>query len=80
MRHRCVQMPVMDGYAVTRTIRKQEQYKDLPIIALTANVMTGDREKTRDAGMNPHMNSHIGKPFNEQEMFGAMTRLLRKES
>ena len=67
-----IQMPVMDGYTACREIRKQPQYKDLPIIALTANVMTGDREKTRAAGMN----DHIGKPFKEEEMFRIMAGLM----
>ena len=67
-----IQMPVMDGYTASREIRRQPQYKDLPIIALTANVMSGDRQKTIDAGMD----EHIGKPFKEEEMFAAMSRLI----
>ena len=67
-----IQMPVMDGYTATREIRKQPQYKDLPIIALTANVMAGDQQKARDAGMD----EYIGKPFREEEMFAAMSRLI----
>lgn len=45
-------MPVMDGYVATQKIRAKEQFKDLPIIALTANVMLADREKALSAGMN----------------------------
>jgi PAS domain S-box-containing protein len=67
-----IQMPVMDGYTACREIRKQPKYKDLPIIALTANVMSSDREESLAAGMN----DHIGKPFNEQEMFSAISRCL----
>ncbi|MCK5679823.1 response regulator, partial [bacterium] len=59
-----LQMPVMDGYAATREIRKLPQYKTLPIIAITANVMAEDREKVIAAGMN----DHIGKPFKKLEM------------
>ena len=66
-----VQMPLMDGYSA---IRKQPQYKNLPIIALSANVMAGDREKTRAAGMD----DHIGKPFKKAEMFAAMARLIAR--
>ena len=65
-----VQMPIMDGYAATRAIRKLPKFSDLPILAMTANVMTGDREKAEASGMN----DHIGKPFNQQEMLNTMAR------
>ena len=64
------QMPVMDGYTATRKIRLQEKYKDLPILAMTANAMAGDREKVLDAGMN----DHIAKPINVNEMFNTMAK------
>ena len=54
-----VQMPVMDGYTATREIRKMPGLGDLPIIAVTANAMAGDREKSLAAGMN----DHIAKPL-----------------
>jgi polar amino acid transport system substrate-binding protein len=64
------QMPVMDGFTATRKIREQDQYRDLPVLAMTANAMAGDREKCLDAGMN----DHITKPINVNEMFGTMAR------
>jgi signal transduction histidine kinase/DNA-binding response OmpR family regulator/HPt (histidine-containing phosphotransfer) domain-containing protein len=64
------QMPVMDGYTASRKIREQERFRDLPIIAMTANVMSGDKEKAIKAGMN----DHIGKPINVKEMFTIMAR------
>jgi len=64
------QMPVMDGYTAARKIRQQSQFKDLPVIAMTANVMAGDKEKVLDAGMN----DHIGKPINVNEMFTTMAK------
>ena len=56
-----VQMPVMDGYAATRAIRGcgHPRAKDVPIIAMTANVFTEDVQAARQAGMN----AHVGKPI-----------------
>jgi len=65
-----VQMPVMDGYEVTRLIRKQAKYKDVPIIALTANAMVGDRAKAETAGMN----DYICKPLNINQIFSTMAK------
>ncbi|HEY5973885.1 MAG TPA: response regulator, partial [Geobacteraceae bacterium] len=59
------QMPVMDGYTATREIRKNPAFQELPIIAMTANAMTGDREKVIEAGMW----DHIAKPLNVTEMY-----------
>jgi CheY-like chemotaxis protein len=53
------QMPIIDGYEATKLIRKVEKFKDLPIIAMTANAMQGDREKCIDSGMN----DYIPKPL-----------------
>lgn len=69
------QMPVMDGYTATRLIRKDPRYTDLPIIAMTANAMAGDRDKVLEAGMN----DHIAKPVNIEEMFITMARWIAPE-
>lgn len=68
-----IHMPVMDGYTACRKIRQQPQYRTLPIIALTANVMAEDKEKAKSAGMN----GHVGKPFREEEMFAVIAALIR---
>ena len=65
-----IQMPEMDGYTAAREIRKQSCYQDLPVIAMTANAMVGDREKALAAGMN----DHIAKPLNVLDMFATMAR------
>jgi polar amino acid transport system substrate-binding protein len=65
-----VHMPVMDGYAATRRIREDLRFSDLPIIAMTANAMSGDREKCLAAGMN----DHIAKPVNPEELFATLAR------
>ncbi len=54
-----IQMPVMDGYQATRVIRDQLELTELPIIALTANALIEDREKSLEAGMNAHLNKPI---------------------
>jgi len=67
------QMPVMDGYAATRELRQHAQWRDLPVIAMTANAMVGDRERVLAAGMN----DHISKPINRAEMFATLARWVR---
>ncbi|WIO73221.1 transporter substrate-binding domain-containing protein [Porticoccaceae bacterium LTM1] len=64
------QMPVLDGYEATRQIRQQAKWADLPILAMTANAMVGDREKVVTAGMN----DHIAKPINVGELFNTMAK------
>ena len=64
------QMPVMDGYEAAREIRQHDRWQALPIIAMTANVMAGDRDKALAAGMN----DHIAKPIVVHQMFETIAR------
>ncbi|WP_332860498.1 response regulator [Janthinobacterium svalbardensis] len=64
------QMPVMDGYQATRKLRQDPRYSDLPVIAMTANAMVGDKEKCLDAGMN----DFIAKPIDVAQLFGTLAR------
>lgn len=64
------QMPVLDGYQATKIIRQLPNMDKLPILAMTANAMAGDREKVLAAGMN----DHISKPINVPNMFATMAR------
>ncbi|MFZ4437089.1 MAG: response regulator [Syntrophales bacterium] len=68
-----MQMPVMDGVTATNEIRKDERFKDLPILAMTANVMEADMEKCREAGMQ----DHIGKPIDPDELFGKLLKWVK---
>ncbi len=65
-----VQMPVLDGHDATRRIRSGLGLKDLPIIALTAGITTGEHERSRAAGMN----DVVAKPFDPP----ALVRCIRK--
>ncbi|MBT5830990.1 MAG: response regulator [Candidatus Latescibacteria bacterium] len=65
-----MQMPVMDGETATREIRKDDRFNDLPILAMTANAMEGDREKCIEAGMN----DHIAKPIDPDDLFGKLLK------
>lgn len=70
------QMPIMDGYTATRKIREQDRFKDLPIIAMTANVMSGDKEQALASGMN----DHIGKPIDIEEMLHTIAQWIQAPS
>jgi CheY-like chemotaxis protein/HPt (histidine-containing phosphotransfer) domain-containing protein len=71
-------MPVMDGYEATRTIRTNELTtgKHIPIVAMTANALEGDRDKCIDAGMDDHMT----KPFHPDHLQSVVERWLNLPS
>ncbi|BDA15686.1 hypothetical protein KAM339_042270 [Aeromonas caviae] len=64
------QMPVMDGYTATQLIRQQPRFASLPVIAMTANAISGDRERVLACGMN----DHIAKPINVDTMFATLAK------
>jgi PAS domain S-box-containing protein len=68
-----MQMPVMDGLTATRLIRAQPQYKDLPIIALSAAAMVQDKLASEQAGMN----EHISKPIDSELMIATLLKWIK---
>jgi two-component system sensor histidine kinase/response regulator len=68
-----IQMPVMGGFEATQEIRKDERFKDLPIIAMTAHAMAGDREKSVEAGMN----DHVTKPIDPNQLISVLTKWIK---
>ncbi len=70
-----LQMPVMDGLTATREIRRQSSPQELPILAMTANAMSTDREECIAAGMN----DHIAKPIKPEILYRTLVHSLRPD-
>jgi signal transduction histidine kinase/CheY-like chemotaxis protein len=68
-----IRMPEMDGYETARRIREQPRLAGLPIVALTAHALTGDREGCLQAGMN----DHLTKPIEPQRLHATLCRWLQ---
>ncbi len=69
-----ISIPKIDGYEVTRRLKKRPDFKDTPIIAFTAHAMRGDQEKALQAGCN----GYISKPINVRE-FPEQIKIYLKE-
>jgi signal transduction histidine kinase/CheY-like chemotaxis protein len=68
-----MQMPVMDGVAATKAIRSNPRFRELPIIAMTANAMDADREICRQAGMN----DHVSKPIDPDALLATVMKWIK---
>lgn len=68
-----MQMPVMDGVTATREIRKIARFNDLPIVAMTANAMQGDRDFCLAAGMN----DHVAKPIEPEDLWLSLLKWIK---
>jgi len=71
-----INMPDLDGYTLTAKIRKTKGYELIPIIAITANVMRGDREKTIEAGCD----GYIQKPIDIDDFLGEVQRFIARRT
>jgi two-component system sensor histidine kinase/response regulator len=71
-----IQMPEMDGLTATRKIREEERFDKLPILAMTAHAMKGEREKSLSAGMN----DHITKPIDPHILYNALIKYIKGEA
>ncbi len=70
-----IQMPVMDGFAASRAIRHDLGLVDIPIIAITANALSGDRERCLESGMT----DYITKPIRRQALFTCLAKWIGKK-
>ena len=69
-----IMMPEMDGYQTIALIRKQPNFRRLPIVALTAKAMKGDREKCLDAGAS----DYLAKPVNTEQLLATLRLWLHR--
>ncbi len=70
-----IQMPEMDGLSATKLIRSEVRNQNLPIVAMTAHAMNGDRERSLEAGMN----DHLTKPIDPDRLFASLERWIKGE-
>ena len=70
-----MQMPIMDGYEATKQLKSNDETKQIPIIALTSYAMTGDKEKTLQAGCDDYME----KPIDPETFLAEIEKIFTKK-
>ncbi|UIJ38440.1 response regulator [Desulfobaculum bizertense] len=70
-----IQMPEMDGIEATQRIRRDARFDALPIIAMTAHALEGDRQRSLEAGMN----EHVSKPIEPEKLFAVLQSILSEQ-
>ncbi len=68
-----ISLPIMDGYEATRTIKANPNLQHIPIVALTAHAMSGDKEKALAIGCD----DYLAKPLDEELLFETLEKLLK---
>jgi len=71
-----ISMPVLDGFAVVRKIRENPRLASLPVVAVTAIAMQGDRQRI----LNSNFDGYLSKPVDSRSLAGELERLLSKQA
>lgn len=71
-----INMPEMDGYTLTAKIKERQEYQNIPVVAVTANVMRGDKERSLEAGCD----GYIQKPIDIDILTEQIERYRRKKA
>jgi CheY-like chemotaxis protein len=71
-----IQMPEVDGIEATQRLRSHPRWRDIPVIAMTAHAMSGDRERCIEAGMN----AYVSKPINRAQLIATIEKLLSDDA
>jgi two-component system cell cycle response regulator DivK len=67
-----IQLPLVDGYEATRSIKRDPELKDIPIIAVTSYALSGDEQKAREAGCD----AYVAKPYSTHDLLARIGQFL----